>query len=115
MTETQFTDQVIDLARMAGWLVSHNRGNMRRHIQGNVGLPDLVMVHPEREIILFAELKVGKGMPTAEQLRWLDALANCYDSHSPDTHLIVRIWRPEDELQIISTLTGTRQSAKVRT
>lgn len=107
MTEAQFTDQVIDLARMAGWLVHHDRGEMRRHIQGTVGFPDLVLLKPSRLIV--AELKVGHNKPTEEQWKWLDYFHAA--GLSGDLEVIESyVWRPEDELQIISILTRRASS-----
>jgi hypothetical protein len=77
ITEKEFTSQVIQLARLFGWRVSHFRPAQTRHgwrtaVSGDgAGFPDLVMVRGGRMIV--AELKVGRNKATAEQNRWLDA------------------------------------------
>ncbi len=79
--EEAFTDAVIDLAKMYGFLVHHDRGDMRRRIQGHVGFPDVVCVNKDRLIV--AELKHGKNKVTPEQRKWLDAFEwpGCCESY----------------------------------
>lgn len=81
-TEKRFMQTVIDLARLRGWLVYHaldSRGS-------TPGFPDLVFARDGD--VVFAELKVGKNKPTAEQQEWFDAL--------PANLIGVYFWRPED-------------------
>jgi len=81
VTEKAFTAQVIQLARLYGWLVAHFRPAMTAHgwrtaVQGDgAGFPDLLLVHPKRGLIVAAELKVGKNRMTEEQTRWIGAFA----------------------------------------
>lgn len=81
MTEEQLLDAVIERAHQFGWLVHHSRAAMNARgrystpIQGDKGLPDLVMVHPVQCRTIFAELKTETGKVTGEQLIWLMALA----------------------------------------
>lgn len=106
-SEEAFTNAVIDLARMAGWLVHHDRGRMKAHIQGNAGFPDLVMVHPYRGIrpflgrMIFAELKMPTKNLEADQYAWFRALSMAQP-------LDVEVWRPDDWDKIVETLTGRR-------
>jgi hypothetical protein len=52
MSETDFKDMVISVAKRYGWLVHHDLPSMNRrgawatHVQGDTGFPDLFMVHP---------------------------------------------------------------------
>ena len=77
ISERQFTDQVIELARLCGWHVVHFRPaktakGYRTALQGHAGFPDICAAKVGR--VLFAELKVGKNKPTDEQAQWLAAL-----------------------------------------
>ena len=92
MTEAEFQQAVIDLARMTGWLVFHDHDSRRN----TPGFPDLVLAHPKRGVI-FAELKSATGRLRPEQSRWLEvlALAGC------ETY----VWRPADMQAITERLT----------
>ena len=52
ISETDFKDMVISIAKRYGWLVHHDLPSMNRrgawatHVQGDTGFPDLFMVHP---------------------------------------------------------------------
>ena len=91
-TEAQFTRQVIKFAALHGWRTAHFRpartkDGWRTAVSGQgKGFPDLVLLKDSR--IIIAELKVGYGKCTKEQLNWIFAWertpAKCF------------IWRPED-------------------
>lgn len=77
--EEQFQQQVIDLAHIYGWRIAHFRP--ARTQQGwrtavaadGAGFPDLVLVRgPD---LIFAELKAERGVVSAAQREWLEALA----------------------------------------
>ncbi len=95
MTEKEFQQRVVLLAKAHGWLVHHARpartanGEWRTPIMGDVGFPDLVLAR--RGVVVFAELKSDKGRLTKEQDVWLDALTQ----RQMETH-IVMCWRPSD-------------------
>ena len=78
MTEKQFQQQIVDLARLQGWLIHHSRPAQNRRgqwatpIQGDKGFPDLVLARGGR--IIFAELKMEKAKLTSEQKTWLQHL-----------------------------------------
>lgn len=80
-TEKGFTQAVLELARLHGWLAAHFHDS-RRQVRPGVyvgdkdaaGFPDVFLVHPKKQIALSFELKVGKNKPTAKQDQWLDAL-----------------------------------------
>ncbi|OYT68436.1 MAG: hypothetical protein CFK48_11590 [Armatimonadetes bacterium CP1_7O] len=101
LAERDFQVQVVALARLTGWRVYHSRpaqyGNGRWHtpLQGDVGLPDLILCRPPR--LLFVELKSERGRVRAEQQAWLDALQAC-------NGVEVYLWRPSDWASIVETL-----------
>lgn len=107
MTEAAFQNQVIQLARMYGWLVQHSRpaqlpsGKWATPIQGYAGFPDLVLAHPRG--VIFAELKSATGRIRPEQERWLETLMSAGAE--------VYVWRPEDLPLIALRLAGKAVSA----
>jgi hypothetical protein len=75
LTEQQFTNQLLEWAKVYGWRRFHVRNsgsNGMTTVQGDRGFPDLVLVRPPR--LIFAELKVGKNKPTDEQDQWIAVL-----------------------------------------
>ena len=94
VNEKALQQQVVDLARMRGWLVAHFRpaldqhGRWRTPLQGDTGFPDLVLVRSPR--VIFAELKSDRGRATPAQREWLDRLSQC--DIAPETG----VWRPRD-------------------
>jgi VRR-NUC domain len=71
ISEKQFQAQVVELARLGGWLLYHTH-DFRRSAPG---FPDLVMVRPPR--LVFAELKTEKGRIRPEQRVRLEGLSGC--------------------------------------
>jgi len=103
LKERDFQNQVIELARLKGWLVAHFRPGMMRSgnwvtpVQADgAGFPDLVMVHPEAGRVVFAEIKSSAGRLTRAQKRWLAALEM--------TPAEVYCWRPQDWDNIVAIL-----------
>ncbi len=90
MSEKEFQSQVIQLARLRGWLCYHTRDSRK----SAKGFPDLVLV---RDRLLFAELKTDSGKVTAEQQYWLDAINEAGGTAC--------IWRPTDWKAIERELT----------
>ena len=81
MTEKEFMEAVIQLAKIHGYKVMHIRDSRRQVRPGvfvgdsdTAGWPDLICVHPKRKRILAMELKADKGKLTEKQEGWLDAL-----------------------------------------
>jgi len=100
-TETDFLSQVVDLAHLCGWKVHHSRPawtaeGYRTPIQGDVGFLDLTLVHEERKLLIFAELKSEKGRLTLAQELWIRALRAAGQ--------IVHIWCPSQWEEIVATL-----------
>ena len=81
ITEKQFSQQVVDLASLLGWVAYRTWTS----IHSPKGFPDLVLV---RERVVFVELKndVGKVWPTQEA--WLERLRSAGAE--------VYLWRPQD-------------------
>lgn len=99
--ERDFTTAVVNVAKHAGWLVHHSRtaitqsGRWATPIQGTKGFPDLVMVKGER--MLVRELKMPRGVVSAEQRQWLASLQ--------EAGIDAGIWYPRDyDETIIPTL-----------
>ena len=102
INERQFQAAVVELAKWQGWTVFHplpaqnERGQWRTATQGDIGFPDLVLVHPERGVI-FAELKTAIGKLSDAQNDWLMCL------HAAGAEAYV--WRPRDINDIKDRLT----------
>jgi hypothetical protein len=96
ITEGEFQEAVIALAKLQGWLVAHFRParterGWRTAMTGDKGFPDLVLAKQGR--VVFAELKArGKNL-SKEQAQWIAALG---DNEKAE----VFVWRPEDMEQI---------------
>lgn len=106
MTEREFQRAVIELAHTFGWRIAHFRPAMTKHgwatpvAADGKGYPDLHLVHPERGVSLFRELKVGRNKLTDEQAAWGEWLTAA--------GLDWAVWRPVDMDAIASMLTGGR-------
>jgi hypothetical protein len=105
LSEAEWQRLVIDTANRAGWRVHHQivpftvrRG---RHIalteEGTEkGFPDLILVHPELQRVVFAELKRQGGKPSAAQENWMAALLYAGQE--------VYVWRPADYAEVCRVL-----------
>ena len=96
MSEKELEDAVLEMAHALGYLCFHalparskDGQRWRTHQRGDVGFPDLVMVHERTGATIIAELKAEKGKVTAAQGQWLEALGR-----GPGAFL----WRPSDWL-----------------
>ncbi len=104
MSEAEFKNVVISIARRYGWLVHHDlpaqnsRGRWATHGQGDAGFPDLLMVHPVSGKILAVELKAEKGKLSPLQKRWLMAFDVSATFNS--------VWKPSDMEYILYTLSN---------
>ena len=103
INEAALQAAVIELARMTGWKVMHQRpaqirpGKWVTPVTGDVGFPDLVLAHPSRGVI-FAELKTAIGKVSPEQRLWHDTLK----AGGAEVH----VWRPADISTIRQRLQG---------
>lgn len=98
MTEAEFTNTVIELAKWHHWMVCHfrpaqTRMGWRTAIQGDKGFPDLVFAR--RGVVIFAELKTDKGRITHGQAAWLGEVGNAVPFY---------VWRPSDMAEIQEVL-----------
>lgn len=100
-SERAFQARVIQLARLCGWRVYHSRpaqyrsGQWATPLQGDAGLPDLILCKPPR--LLFAELKREGGRVRPAQAEWIDALSRC-------NGVEVYLWKPSDWESIVKIL-----------
>ncbi len=107
MTESEFKNQVIELARHYGWLIHHDlpairsNGSWATNTQGHAGFPDLVLAR--RGSIIFAELKSMTGKVTPGQQAWLKQLEPLNELNDY-IDLIVQVWRPDDMEMITDIL-----------
>lgn len=97
MTEDDLLRQVLDLAKLRGWMVVHHRPartdkGWRTPTQGHKGVPDLILAR--RGVLILAELKSDKGRLSLEQIAWQQAIG---EQHH-------RVWRPSDLPSIIREL-----------
>jgi hypothetical protein len=92
LTEKEFQEQVVELARLSGWRVYHTWLAVR----SASGFPDLVLARPGR--LVFAELKSNRGKLTLAQEEWLQALRETGAAE-------VYLWRPDDWDEIVQILT----------
>lgn len=100
ISEREFQNAVVELAKWTGWMVYHPlpaqniRGHWRTPTLGDVGFPDLVLAHPKRGVI-FAELKSRVGKLSEAQERWIITIRAAGGE--------AYVWRPAD-LQLIRTI-----------
>lgn len=98
VTEKDFQDLLLAVARRAGWTSYHTHDSRR----SQPGFPDLVLVRPPKRAdqkgeLLFIELKTDTGRLTHDQQRWLSLL----ELAGAEVHL----WRPADTEQCVDRLT----------
>lgn len=113
-SESEFQEHVFSLAARGGWhgvhiRVSHGtleglHGLKRAfpraaHHDDAWGVPDLLLVHPERRSLLLPELKPVDGIVSDHQQRWLHWLADIVEVEAP-------LWRPTDETTMRTMLLG---------
>lgn len=104
LTEADFQEKVLALARLRGWLIHHDRrapdprqgGKWRTVIEGDKGFPDLVLAR--EGTIIFAELKSEKGRMLPHQHAWINHLLGTRGMVEVEETpaLIVEVWRPSD-------------------
>ena len=100
ITEAELQQRIMHAAGLYGWRAAHFRPartaqGWRTPMQGDVGLPDLVLARDG--VVLLAELKSARGKTTPDQELWLEALGD----HA-------RLWRPADWVSIQNELRRTR-------
>ena len=95
LTEKEWQEQVVALARTVGWKVFHTYDSRR----SNPGLPDLILV---RDRVVFAELKRESGRLSAAQDEWQARLRRAGAEHY--------VWRPRD-LETVGAVLSRRATA----
>ena len=103
LTEAEFQEQVIDLARLLGWRVAHFRA--ARTLRGwqtpvagdGKGFVDLVLA---RDRVMFVELKSDTGWLSEHQREWMIALR----AAGAEVH----VWKPALWPEVEATLRRRR-------
>lgn len=103
LTEKEFQAQVIQLARLMGYRMTHFRPARTARgwctpIIGDPGFVDLVLAKPGR--VLMPELKVPPNKTTADQDEWLRVLDGAT--------VWAGVWEPKDWPEIERKLTSDR-------
>lgn len=104
MKESEFQDNIIELAQLKGWMVAHFRAVRVQRRDGSVyhctpvqaqgaGFPDLILLKEGRLIV--AELKSDKGKTSPEQDKWLDLFCTVSEAY---------VWRPKQWDKIVEVL-----------
>ncbi len=91
ISEKFFMAQIRDLLKANRWRSYHTHNSRK----SDIGFPDLVAVRAER--VVWIELKTEKGVASAAQSNWLEALQEAGQE--------VFLWRPSDWKTIVETLT----------
>lgn len=120
LTEAQWQEQVLGMARLFGWRCAHFRSartekGWRTPVQADgAGFPDLVLVRGTE--LIFAELKANRGRATEAQHEWVNALAHvaaavagveyCDDWEVGKPRMNVYFWRPRDADAVERRLRG---------
>ena len=92
VTERDLREQIRDLCKIFGWRMYFTWTS----IHSPRGFPDLVLAHPDKRRLIFAELKSDKGHLTLAQEEWIELLRDCAQE--------VYLWRPGDIEQIAEIL-----------
>ena len=96
LTEDAWKSRIVATAQLHGWRCAHfrvartNKG-WRTPVEGDRGLPDLVLA--KNGVVLLAELKTDRGKLGPGQGEWLQALGE----HG-------RLWRPRDWKDVLHEL-----------
>lgn len=98
LTEAQWQQQVVDLARLRGWWVWHDHDSRRNQ----AGLPDLILV---RERVVYVELKTERGRVRPGQVEVMARLRAAGAE--------VWLWRPSD-LPVVQEVLAPRAAASRR-
>lgn len=113
--EGQFQQRLVECAMRMGWVVRHVRDARRQNL---VGLPDLILVHPEWGEVIFAELKSETGALRPEQVTYFraceQAVRRAQRQAAPymaaEVQPVFRtfMWRPSDEAEAMRVLSHGR-------
>ena len=98
MTEDEFERAIVDLATLFGWFaVGHrpartNQGWRTPFKYDGKGWPDLTLLHPERGLVVLAEVKLVAGRLSPDQKRWAERLSQLSSNAASVEYAL---WRPE--------------------
>ena len=112
MTEDDFSDAIVDLARTFGWLAvavrpcRSNKGWRTAWRYDGKGFPDLTLVNAERSLVVLAELKIPPNKLSLEQETWRTEL-EILESNG-DGYVRYFIWTPADADAIASLVSNGR-------
>jgi hypothetical protein len=73
MTEDELLIGITEALTFGGWRWTHIRRSDGITV-GNMGLPDIIAAHPDRDVMLAWELKTAQGVLMPDQAAWLIAL-----------------------------------------
>jgi len=111
ITEPEWQATVAEIAKIGGWKRAHFRPartdkgwRTPGQYEGGKGWPDLVLVHPHRQLVLFRELKSARGRLDDDQARWRKWLTEAGADYD--------VWTPADEELAIHVLLGPRASRR---
>lgn len=101
-------EDIIKIAHVFGWKIAHfrpcqtKRGWRTAVSADGKGWPDLYLIHPERKLVLYREIKAPYEKLSAEQVEWGAWLLAAGQDYA--------VWRPKDWPQIVERLTFGRGS-----
>jgi hypothetical protein len=109
VTGEELLGKIVDLAHWTGWSVAHFRSVRVQRADGSTyyqtpvaadgkGWPDLVMVHPQRGLILYREIKGNNETVSKDQAEWGARLSIAGGDWN--------VWRPRHWVEIEATLKG---------
>lgn len=105
--EADYQKTIVQAAKLHGWYVHAERpalsqsGRWITSVQGKVGFPDLVLVHPKWAKAAFIELKRRPNRATQDQSDWLSALGAALPSAT-----VALLWMPDDLERCLTFLSG---------
>lgn len=99
-SEKEFQAQVLAAARTLGWELQYHTYDSRR---SQKGWPDLVLIHPEKRLLVIWELKTEKGIVGPDQLEWMHGLRGVLGGQP---NVLVGIRRPRDLDLMLKELQG---------
>jgi len=105
VTGGEMQKAIIDLGRTCGWRIAHFRAMQDRHgvwrtpvAADGAGFPDLVLLHPKRDGVVWREIKGPYESVRPDQEAWGEALLASGEDWA--------IWRPAQwETAIVPFLT----------
>jgi VRR-NUC domain len=95
MTEKNFQEAIVDVAKLYGWLAFSIPDSRRC---SEKGWPDLALLHPAKHKFLVRELKLQRGVVSPDQHIWITGLQQ--------SGIDAGVWRPSDWQDIVEKLTG---------